>query len=204
MNFKELLGKENPIIFEIGANDGTDTVEFFKEFQSPTLHCFEPDPDTFAQFLRNTLRFSRHITPVCAAVADINGELEFNVSSNNGLSSSLKEPRMHIPIHPNVLFTHKKMVKTITLDSYAELNKIHFCDLVWMDTQGAEDLVIKGGQEFFKKVKYVYTEFSNVELYEGAIGKSEIERLLPNFRIVRVVREWMADGDVLLINKEME
>lgn len=202
--FKEILQKENPIIFEIGANDGTDTVEFFKEFQSPTLHCFEPDSDTFAQFLRNTLSFSRHITPVCAAVADIDGELEFNVSSNNGLSSSLKKPLLHIPVHPNVLFTHKKLVKTITLDTYAEFNKIGFCDLVWMDVQGAEDLVIKGGQEFFKNVKYVYTEFSNIELYACAPGKFQIESMLPNFRIVRVVREWMADGDVLLINKEME
>ena len=49
--FKELLKKENPVIFEIGANDGTDTVNFFKEFKNPTLHCFEPDPDTFKRFL---------------------------------------------------------------------------------------------------------------------------------------------------------
>ena len=42
-----------------------------------------------------------------------------------------------------------------------------------------------------------------IELKKIKIGKYEIEKLLPNFKIVEVVREWYADGDVLLINKGM-
>lgn len=207
--FKELLKKENPVIFEIGANDGTDTVNFFKEFKNPTLHCFEPDPDTFKRFLEKTKSFSKNIYSVCSALSDKEGEVEFYISSNicnsrTGLSSSMKKPLLHLRFHPEVFFTHKNIFKTTTLDKYAADNNIKFCDLVWMDVQGAEDLVIKGGQEFFKNTKYIYTEFSNVELYEGAMGKFEIERALPNFRIVKVIREWAADGDVLLINKNKE
>jgi len=202
--FKEIIQKENPIIFEIGTNDGTDTINFFAEFQSPILHCFEPDPVTFERFLERTKPFEKSIHSICAAVSDKSGTSNFIISSNDGLSSSLKKPKLHIPIHRQVKFIDNKIVNTITLDEYGEKNNISFCDLIWMDVQGAEDLIIKGGKKFFKRVKYVYTEFSNVELYEGAIGKYEIEQILPNFEIVKVVREWYADGDVLLINKDMK
>lgn len=204
MLFKDLIKKENPIIFEIGTNDGTDTINFFKEFEDPILHCFEPDPETFRRFLEKTKPFRKSIRSMCSAVSDKTGTSDFIISSNAGLSSSLKKPIMHIPIHRDVNFINTKIVRTITLDEYAEKNNISYCDLVWMDVQGAEDLVIKGGQNFFRNTKYVYTEFSNVELYEGALGKYEIEKLLPNFEIVRVIREWYADGDVLLVNRTMK
>ena len=202
MLFKEFIKKENPIIFEIGTNDGEDTLNFFNEFKSPTLHCFEPDPATFERFLKKTEKFKESIHGSCSAVSDKTGTSNFIISSNLGLSSSLKKPVLHIPIHKHVQFVGTKVVNTITLDEYAKQNNISYCDLVWMDVQGAEDLVIKGGENFFKNTKYVYTEFSNVELYEGALGKYEIEKLLPNFKIVEVVREWYADGDVLLVNKD--
>ena len=202
--FREIIQKEDPVIFEIGTNDGTDTINFFSEFKSPTLHCFEPDPDTFKRFLEKTKPFEKSIYSTCSAVSDKTGTSNFTISSNNGLSSSLKKPVLHIPIHRQVQFVGTKVVNTITLDEYAEKNNISYCDLVWMDVQGAEDLVIKGGQNFFRNTKYVYTEFSNVELYEGALGKHEIEKLLPDFEIVKVVREWYADGDVLLINKGIQ
>ena len=41
---KLLNNKEDPVIIEIGAHYGEDTVEFLKEFDDVKMYCFEPDP----------------------------------------------------------------------------------------------------------------------------------------------------------------
>src|SRR3989344_6803761 len=42
---KELLGKEDPVILDIGANDGDDTVEFLQHFKKAKVYSFEPHPE---------------------------------------------------------------------------------------------------------------------------------------------------------------
>ena len=50
-DIKKIIGKNNPIIFEIGCADGIDTQEFIDEFgQEIVLHCFEPDPRNASVF----------------------------------------------------------------------------------------------------------------------------------------------------------
>jgi hypothetical protein len=62
-------------------------------------------------------------------------------------------------------------------------NNIQVIDFVWCDVQGAEEKVIRGGQETFKnKVKYFYTEYSNDEQYEGQPKLKQILKLLARFR----------------------
>lgn len=46
---KQLLKKDNPIILEIGAHKGTDTLEFLKEFPRIKIYSFEPDPRVIPQ-----------------------------------------------------------------------------------------------------------------------------------------------------------
>ena len=40
---KDLLNKNNPIIIEIGAHYGEDTLRFLEIFPNAKIHCFEPD-----------------------------------------------------------------------------------------------------------------------------------------------------------------
>ena len=42
--FRKLLQKNNPVILEIGACTGEDSLTFLREFSDIQLHCFEPDP----------------------------------------------------------------------------------------------------------------------------------------------------------------
>lgn len=46
---KQLLKKDNPIILEVGAHKGTDTLGFLKEFPRIKIYSFEPDPRIIAQ-----------------------------------------------------------------------------------------------------------------------------------------------------------
>ena len=40
---KELINKEDPLIVEVGAHYGEDTLRFLETFPNANIHCFEPD-----------------------------------------------------------------------------------------------------------------------------------------------------------------
>lgn len=54
-----------------------------------------------------------------------------------------------------------------------------------MDVQGAEQDVIEGGRRALSRTRFVYTEYSNEQLYEGQLSLRELLKILPEFRIVK-------------------
>ena len=124
---KSLIGTEDPIILEIGANNGTDTIDFLNTFKAGRFFCFEPDPRALAQWMQNVKDPRAQVFNI--AISDQIGTIEFNQSSGWppdwdkpspdsewNMSGSIKKPKNHIPIHPWCLFDKKIMVNTITLD----------------------------------------------------------------------------------------
>src|ERR1700734_4400073 len=45
-----LVGKPDPVILEIGCNDGTDTLALLRVMPQASFHCFEPDARAIARF----------------------------------------------------------------------------------------------------------------------------------------------------------
>lgn len=202
MNIKEIITRPNPVIIEIGANVGSDTTRFAEEFPDATIHCFEPDPYVYNQLAGNVRKFSNVIAHPFAIGCEMTYASFYQ--SNQGLSGSLRKPKEHLSIYPYVSFLDPIAVRVVTLDWFVELNKIDFVDFVWADVQGAEMDMISGGINTFKnKVKYLLTEFSKVELYEGAPTLDTILETLADFELVEIVFEWAADGNALLRNKNL-
>ena len=204
---KSLIGTEDPIILEIGANNGTDTIDFLNTFKAGRFFCFEPDPRALAQWMQNVKDPRAQVFNI--AISDQIGTIEFNQSSGWppdwdkpspdaewNMSGSIKKPKNHIPIHPWCLFDKKIMVNTITLDEWVENVGVKEIDFAWIDVQGAEYEVIKGGRDTFdNKLRYVYTEYSNDEQYEGQLNKEGLLKMLPNYSVVKDFGE-----DILLRN----
>jgi hypothetical protein len=59
------------------------------------------------------------------------------------------------------------------LDGVESLQGAHI-DSMWVDVQGAEDLVFAGAQETLRCTKYLYTEYCNQELYEGQLNLAQL------------------------------
>ena len=204
---KSLIGTEDPIILEIGANNGTDTIDFLNTFKYGRFFCFEPDPRALAQWMQNVKDPRAQVFNI--AISDQIGSIEFNQSSGWppdwdkpspdaewNMSGSIKKPKNHIPIHPWCLFDKKIMVNTITLDEWVENVGVKEIDFAWIDVQGAEFEVITGGRNTFdNKLRYVYTEYSNDEQYEGQLNKEGLLKMLPNYSVVKDFGE-----DILLRN----
>ena len=73
-------------------------------------------------------------------------------------------------------------------------------DFIWADTQGAEGAIIRGATETLKFTKYLYTEFSDYEMYEGQINLDGILKLLPTWKVLKIYETQFRDDNVLLEN----
>jgi FkbM family methyltransferase len=190
--FSKLLQKNNPVILEIGASTGEDSLAFLREFSDIQLHCFEPDPRS-VKIHQNTVKDGRcQLHEI--AISDVDGEAEFYQSTSSSeetgfssewlQSSSLKNPKNHLELYPWCKFENTVKVPTRSLDSWFAEQDIDQIDLIWADVQGAEENLIKGALKTLSHTKYFYTEYEDDELYEGQITLQQIKTLLPKFKAI--------------------
>lgn len=106
-------------------------------------------------------------------------------------------PAKHLEIWDWIKFDEVIVVNSTTLDFFCDSNSIDEVDLVWADVQGAEEKLITGGAKTLEsKVRFLYIEYSNEELYEKQPTLTRILELLPSFRVKKNF-----GSDVLLVNK---
>lgn len=188
---RRLVGRPDPVLLEIGAHDGSDTVRFLAAMPRAHVDCFEPDPRPLARLIERLGRDPRvSIHPLAIGATD--GRAVFHQSDGTlgdyphewDYSGSIHAPKTHLLTNPEVLFTRRIEVDVMRLDDWAAARGVTGADFIWMDTQGAEGDVIAGGGETLARTRFVYTEYSDDEAYEGQIPLAEILRRLPGFEIV--------------------
>ncbi len=200
----KLLGKADPVILEIGANNGSHTSAFLELFPEARIYAFEPDPRACEKFIQRLGQDPR-VKLEKIAISGKDGEIDFFMSSSMAsedipadwdMSGSIRKPKKHLEFFPWCTFEKSIKVQTQKLDTWFDEAEIGGIDFIWADVQGAEVDLIKGGQKALAHTRYFYTEYSNEELYEGQITRRQILKLLPNFKLV-----YRFGGDVLLKNK---
>ena len=179
------------VFLELGAHQGGDTA-WLARIPGVTVHAFEPDP-------RNHPPAAANVIVNRLAISDHDGRRPFVLSAQGWgrewtYSSSLKQPKNHL-LHYPVTFGDVIEVETIRLDSYCRRHAPGLVDFIWADIQGAEREMVQGGLETLARTRYLYTEYSDCELYEGQATLSELLALLPGFRVLELWEE-----DVLLEN----
>lgn len=132
-------------------------------------------------------------------------DVEFNVS-NNHQSSSVLELGTHKNVHPDIHYIDKISLKTITIDTFFERNKLDASKYSYwnFDIQGAEFMALKGGVNSIKHAKAIYLEINEQELYVNCGLVTEIDRFLEERNFKRVLTEmtpwgW---GDALYVLQE--
>jgi FkbM family methyltransferase len=201
-----LISKEDPVILEIGCNDGSDTKRLRATFPDAFIHCFEPDERARKRFLANGgMETCTSMHPCAIGASD--GHTTFYVSSGRetsempegwDLSGSIRKPVNHLKAVPWVKFDQKTEVEVITLDSFFEKENVSLVDFIWMDVQGAELDVIRGGSAALRAVRYLYTEYDNDGLYDGGATLAEICRHLPGFVLLKRYHD-----DALFVNRSL-
>ena len=184
----------NPVIFDIGANQGQSIERFKKIFPQAIVHAFEPIEFEFEK-LNKKYKDDQNVILNNFAVGDkeeikdlyITAKTE-NTSFNKLRKNSqwLKERSKQFKTSENEYTKKVQKTQVITLDSYCHKNSVQFIDILKIDTQGYEDKVLKGCEDIFKNnlVKAVETEIMFDDVYEKHLTFTDIEKnLLPyNFR----------------------
>lgn len=195
----EIIGQNtNPIIFEIGSSTGLDTAKL-SQIKGSFIHAFECDPRCKYDGFPTNVRMNKF------AVTNNNGLSTFIQSDTknnvNIYSSSLLNPKNHLTEHKHVQFDNQIFVKTTTLDFYCKTNDIKNISFLWIDVQGAEYNVFEGANEILKKTKWIYTEYSDFEMYEGQKPLLELLKILKDFIVIDI---WSTEpSNVLLRNKKI-
>lgn len=161
----QFLSNPNPTIIEAGASSGEDTLELAQCFPKGIIYAFEPLPISF-NILEKKLNKTRNVKLFELALSTKTEQALFNISSNNS-SSSLLQPKEHLTVHPEIIFETQTLVNTITLDDFAQREKIEKVDFMWLDMQGMEYEVLKASNSVFPKVDLLYTEVSLIETYKN-------------------------------------
>lgn len=190
---RKLIRRQDPLIIEIGAHVGSHSRWLLRCFPRARLICFEPDPRPLDR-LREHLGSDPRVTIEQMAVGREPGRVVFHQSSGRHEShpadyshidsGSIRKPRKHLEKYPWVRFASTIEVECTTLDEYAMKHGIEAVDFIWMDVQGAEEDVFRGGHRMMSHVRLVWTEHSDEELYEGQRSLGELLELLPGFRLL--------------------
>jgi 2-O-methyltransferase len=190
---RQLVGKDDPVIVEVGANCGQTTVELLKAMPGATIFAFEPEPRAIAKFRAVIANPNVHLYE--CAVGAVSGTISFHQSSGAEYlpeysegwdqSGSIRRPNSHLKVWPWVKFEKQITVPITTLDAWSEQHRISEADFIWADVQGAESDLVEGAAQFLKSSRYFYTEYSNDEWYEGQITLAELLKKLPDFDLVR-------------------
>jgi len=187
--------KTNSVIFEIGCHMGIDTEKISNIVKTNNYHCFDPDP-------RNAkIMEERNLNVVYnkIGISDVDGYTDFYLSTGHpnvffgdkllddndwSASSSIKKPKLHYNWSPWCKFLPPITIRTMRVDTYCKINNINSIDFVWMDVQGAEIEVLKSFGNILQSTKFIYTEYSNLELYEGSPNKEEIMKINEKWKII--------------------
>ena len=171
-------------ILHIGAHYGEEN-SVYDTLKYPNRMFFEPLKKNFDVLKENVKGWP---LMMLALGAEKQIKKMYVESANQGQSSSLLKPHLHLQQYPHITFPEKEEVEVETLDSVLENNNTF--NFINMDVQGYELEVLKGATESLKHIDYLMCEVNRAEVYEGCCMIDEIDDFLLPYGLKRVETTW--------------
>ena len=203
MNLEGLLAKHGVTprgVIHIGAHDGFE-YPAYKKMDLKKILMFEPQPH-LAQIVRDKTSLDPTVIVEQVAIGETPGELEMYIeTANNGASSSLLKPKLHLEQYPGIEFNSRLSVKVVSLNDYFAEHDIAPYNVINMDIQGYELKALRGARNILGSLDAIYTEVNRAELYEGCCQIVEIDTILSGYGYVRKEIDWSGHtwGDALYV-----
>lgn len=186
-------------VVHVGASTGSE-IRHYLDSGVETLHLIEPLPNICKQLIDTWGHQHPRIIFWQCACLDKEGEVEFHVASNEGMSSSIHD-KPNLDMH-NCEFIDKITVPACRLDDLGDIASLKI-DLLVVDAQGSEDQVFAGATKTLANTKYLFTEASTTPLYEGACTYDDVSLILQDrFQLVQTYFNDRGTGDALFKWKE--
>ena len=129
-------------------------------------------------------------------ISNTDGEKISFMITNNGQSSSMLNFKTHAIEHPHVIEIARLDMKTKTLKTFYEENKLNSHDYNFMnlDIQGAELRALEGADDILNNIDYIYTEINEKELYENCALLPEMDKYLKKYNFTRILTSMTPHG----------
>jgi FkbM family methyltransferase len=211
-----LAGRRHPVILDVGACEGEDSIRYARRFPGGRILAFEPLPANQRLIRENFRRYGAsraELVPI--ALSDRTGTARFHVSQGRppelfsgaewnygNKSSSLLAPASADPMHGWIEFSETIEVACDTLDRVCAAQGIGRVDFLHLDVQGAELLVLTGGAATLPRTTALWLEVTDRELYAGQPLRPQIEAFLRGrgFALVYEDRREI-EGDQFYVNR---
>lgn len=175
----------SPVIFDVGAHHGLTAKKFSKTIPRAAIYCFEPFPESFVILQKNT-KFKKNISVHNFGLGNRDCKLKFYSNSSSSTNSLLPTSSKANEIWGNGFLETKEIIQTNfkKLDSVLSELRIPKVNILKMDVQGAEYLVMNGGNEAFTKnaIDIIYTEIIIQETYENQKRFDKILELFYDYK----------------------
>ncbi len=165
---RNLPAIEYRYVVDGGAHRGAFADAFLELHNPARLVLIEPIPELAATLEQ---RFAQRMgaAVVCCALADVDGEAEFEMNRSPASSSLLPiDPRNSEWFGRDLRVARTVRVPTLTLASLMRQQTLREVDLLKLDLQGAERLVLENAGALLDRVRVIYTEVFFERLYAGA------------------------------------
>jgi FkbM family methyltransferase len=168
---RSLIGLDEPVIFDVGASVGSETLEYRKVFPGGRIYAFEPEPESF-QVLQQRVNADSHITAYNLAVSNVEGVARFNANAAPACSSLLgtdSKAASNWSVTGVYETVETVDVRAVSLDNFCEANDVPRVDILKLDVQGAEYLVLDGARRLLREgnIRLIFTEIILVPTYAG-------------------------------------
>ena len=188
----KILSKTEPLLFfEAGACNCGDTIQYSKIFPNAIIYAYEPIQNNYNVCLNNLEKHKKIVQDKIKLFKLALGEMAENdvifynsyghpKSSLTSYAGSLLSPNPDIfsKWWPNIKFDTSEKVNVVTLKDIMEKENIQKIDFLHLDVQGFELQVLKGAGEYLSKIKLIWLEVSEKEIYKNQKVRNEIENFL--------------------------
>ena len=141
--YKEILGEEKLVIFDVGANQGQSISRFDKLFNSKEIYSFEPIESEYLK-MRDKYQNNKFVKINNYALGEKIEKKSFFINEYTGSSSFYDTQKdtewcklrsKQFNINPKNFTKEKKMVEIDTVDNYCQYNEIGKIDILKIDTR---------------------------------------------------------------------
>ena len=180
-------GKENIVLFDVGANLGHYTVEMAKLFSHRTtrIYSFEPSRAAYAKMLEN-VNGIKNITANNLGFSDAaTTSILFKDTDLSALASLYQRRLDHFEIQMNKTET----IELTTIDNYCTENNIEKIDFLKLDVEGHELKVLQGAAKMIsrQKIDFIQFEFGGCNIDSRTFFQDFFYLLNKDFTIYRIV-----------------
>lgn len=201
------------VIYDIGAGDCTESLEFRNYFINSHIYSFEANPACIYDCSKKVINKDRiTLIPIC--INEYTGLVKFHPINQQKTITTWADgnPRASSIFISNDTYPFEKLVQDeieipcMRIVDIQKLFKIPNPDIIWMDLQGAELQALKSFNSKLYTVKLIHTEIWGQETYTNQSLFEEMKDYM-NFMGFRCEHEQLPDkwiwSDADFINKNL-